>query len=229
MTAIREAVVLPVVFLTVLLLAGLHLTTATAFVAPTPYSLILGVLLMRLLIQSGALAPAWLMSSSRTLLENVNGGVVLVAVWMAAAQTIAVLIPDSGLPRLALCVFFLILLLNTAAAAPGRERLLRSLAVTFGATFLVKFVVLQTLSAPGESAGKRALLALVDSVTAGVLVQDALHPIAPYLALFATGLFLGGVVLLPHGGRGQLVHAAPTGNLKLETGNYLKTENHTED
>ena len=55
--------------------------------------------------------------------------------WWLAGAAIAVLIPDSGLPRLVFAVFFLILLLNTAAAAPDRVRLLRSLAVTLGAAF----------------------------------------------------------------------------------------------
>jgi hypothetical protein len=227
MTAAREAIVLPVLFLTVLLLAGLHVGATTALVAPTPYALILGVLLVRVLVRSGALMPGSLMSSSRTALENINGAVVLAAVWVAAAQTIALLIPDSGVPRLALCVFFFILLINTAAAAPDRERLLRSLAVTLGAAFVVKFVVLQTMSSAGESAGKKALLALVDGVTAGVLIQEPLHSIAPYLALVATALFLAGVALLPHGY--PLARTQRTENLELETGNYLKTENRTED
>jgi hypothetical protein len=50
----------------------------------------------------------------------------------ARRRIIALLIPESGLPRLAVGVFFVILLLNTSAASPDRQRLLRSLAVTFG-------------------------------------------------------------------------------------------------
>jgi hypothetical protein len=38
---------------------------------------------------------------------------------------------------LAAGAFFLVLLLNTAAAAPDRQQLLRSLAVTFGAAFVL--------------------------------------------------------------------------------------------
>ncbi len=203
MTAAREAFGLPVLFLTVLLLGGLRFATGTTLVAPTPYDLILGILLLRVLVQSRALAPGELLSSSRTTLANINGAVVVATVWIASSQTLALLTPDSGVPRLAFSVFLLIMLLNTAAAAPDRERLLRSLAVTFGAAFVLKFVVLQTISSPGESAGKRALLALVDAVTAGVLVQDAYRPSAAYLALFAVVLFLIGVALLPHRGAGD--------------------------
>jgi hypothetical protein len=94
-------------------------------------------------------------------------------------------------------VFLLILLVNTAAAAPDRIRLLRSLAVTFGALFLVKFVVLRELSAPGTSGLKRMLQALLEGVTLGVLLQPPSHPAASYLALFSILLFLVSLFLLP--------------------------------
>jgi len=200
MTAAREAMTLPLLFLTVLLVGGLRIAGTTALIAPTPYLLVLGVLLVRVLVQSSALAPDQLLSSSRSALANLNGIATLATLWIAAAQTLAVLIPQSGVPRLAFSVFFLVLLLNTAAASPDRHRLLRSLAVTFGAAFVLKFVVLEAMSAPGETPLKRALLALVDGVTAGVLIQEASHPITAYLAFFAVALFLIGVLLLPHRG-----------------------------
>jgi hypothetical protein len=198
MTAAREAIALPILFLTVLLVGGVRIAGATALIAPTPYVLILGVLLVRVLVQSRALAPDRFLSSSRSGLANLNGVVALAALWVAAAQTLAVLTPDSGVPRLAFSAFFLILLLNTAAASPDRERLLRSLAVTFGAAFVLKFVVLQGISVPGDAPLKRALLALVDGVTAGVLIQEPTRAITAYLAFFAVALFLFGVFLLPH-------------------------------
>jgi hypothetical protein len=198
MRAGREAIVLPVIFLTVLLLGGLRIADTTVLVPPSPYVLLLGVLLVRVVIQSGALAPDLLLASARSELANLNGVVLLATLWIASAQALAVLIPESGVPRLAFSVFFLILLLNTAAASPDRHRLLRSLAVTFGAAFVVKFVVLHGLSAPGDGAVKRALLAVVDGVTAGALVQEVPRPITAYIALLAVALFLLGVFLLPH-------------------------------
>src|SRR5262245_3392919 len=198
MTAGREAVVLPIVFLTVLLLGGLRVSGATVLVAPSPYLLVLGLLLIRIVVQSGALAPERLMSSSRTGLSNLNGVIVLATLWIAASQTLSVLMPESGVPRLAFGVFFLVLLLNTAAAAPDRRRFLRSLGVTCGAAFVLKFVVLHGLSRPGEGVVKRALLALLDGITIGALVQAVPSPISEYASLFAVALFLVGVMLLPH-------------------------------
>lgn len=206
MTVAREAITLPLVFLTVTLLAGLRLGDTVQLVPPSPYFLVLGGLLVRVVVQSGALAPQRLLASSRSELANLNGLVVLLTLWLAAAQAIAVVIPQSGVPRLAFAAFFLVLLLNTAAAAPDRQRLLRSLSVTLGAAFILKFVVLDTLSAPGEGAVKRALRAALDGLTLGALIQDVPHPLTAYLALFAIGLFLVGVLLLP-----SRPHSSPSG------------------
>jgi hypothetical protein len=198
MTARREAIVLPAVFLTVLLLGSLRIAETTVLVPPSPYVLVLGLLLVRVVVQSGALAPQRLLSASRSDLANLNGLVVVTTLWAAAAQVLAVLTPESGVPRLAFSVFFLILLLNTAAAAPDRPRLLRSLAVTFSAAFVLKFTVLYAVSAPGAGPVKRAMQALLDGVTLGALIQEVPHPATAYLDLAAVVLFLIGVVLLPH-------------------------------
>ena len=197
MTASREAIALPVLFLSVLLVGSIRIGGAATLVPPSPYALVLGVLLVRVAVQSGALAPDQLLASNRSALANMNGVILLATLWLAAAQTLAVLIPDSGVPRLAFSTFFLILLLNTAVASPDRQRLLRSLAVTLGAAFVLKFVLLDALSEPGTSAVGRALLAIVDGVTAGALLQAPQHAAAGYIALAAIVLFLGGLFLLP--------------------------------
>jgi hypothetical protein len=198
MTAEREAIALPLVFLTVVLLGGLQIGDTTQLIPPSPYLLVLGVLLVRVVVVSGALAPERLMSSSRSELANLNGLAVLATLWIAGAQVLAALIPASGVPRLAFSVFFLVLLLNTAAASPDRRRLLQSLAVTFGTAFVLKFVVLHGLSAPGEGTVKRSLVGLLDGATLGALIQAVPNPITAYIALLAVALFLVGILLLPH-------------------------------
>ena len=197
MTATREALVLPLLFLTVALCGSVRVGQTLVLMPPSLYALILGVLLVRLLIQSRTLVPGALLSPARGALANINGAVVILTLWAASAQVFAVLIPDNGLPRLIVSVFFLILLLNTAAASPDRTRLQRSLAVTFGSAFLLKFVVLSALSEPGARWLKRVLMAMVEGVTLGTLTQDVLHPASGYIALSALGLFLVGVFLLP--------------------------------
>lgn len=197
MTIVREAILLPAVFLTVTLLGGLRIGPTVVLQPPTVYALVLGVLLVRIFIQSGAVAPERLVSASRPALANVNGAVVLVTLWIAAAQIFGLLIPDSGLPRLMFDAFFLILLLNTAAVNPDRPRLLRSLGVTFGSAFVLKFVILSELSSPGTGWLKRVLQAMLEGVTLGTVTQEVLHPATGYIAFFTVGLFLVGALLLP--------------------------------
>ena len=195
--ALKEAVVLPAAFLTVVLLGSVRIAETTSLVPPSVFALVLGLLVIRMAIQSGTLAPGKLLGASRSVLANVNGVVVLLSLWLASAQVVAILIPESGLPRIGLGVFLLILFANTAAAAPDRIRLLRSLAVTFGALFLLKFVVLSELSTPGTGSLKRVLQTLLEGITLGVLLQPPSHPAASYVALLSLLLFLVALFLLP--------------------------------
>jgi hypothetical protein len=195
--AMREAVILPAAFLTVVLLGSIRMADAMSLAPPSVFALVLGLLVVRVAVQSGTLAPQRLLGASRSALANVNGLIVLLALWLASAQVIAVLIPESGLPRIGFGVFLLILLLNTAAAAPDRIRLLRSLAVTFGALFLLKFVVLRELSAPGTGVVKRVMQTLLEGITLGAVLQPPSHPAASYVALLSLLLFLVALFLLP--------------------------------
>lgn len=197
MTAAREAVTLPLIFLTVLLAGGTRAGTPFQIVPPSVFTLVLGLLFLRVVVQSGTLAPNRLVSGARHGLANANGVVVLVTLWLAAAQTMSLMLPESGLPRVACGFFLFVLLLNTAAAEPNRARLLRSLAVTFGSAFLLKFVVLAAISTPADGRLKQFLQSLADSITLGVLMQPPVHALAGYIALFVVLLFLTGVLLLP--------------------------------
>jgi len=195
----REAIVLPIAFLTVLLLGSVRVAETTVLAPPSVFALVLGLLFVRIVVQSGTLAPERLLDSSRSALANANGFVALVGLWLAAAQVVALLIPESGLPRIVLAVFLLLLLVNTAAAAPDRARLLRSVAVTFGALFLLKFVVLAQLSTPVSGRVNQWVQALLEGVTLGALLQPPAHPVTGYLALAALMLFLVALLLLPAG------------------------------
>lgn len=197
MTPLREAVVLPALLLTVTLLGGLRLTQEIAFLPPPLFTLVLAVLLLGALIRSGALAPGWLAHTSRPPLSAVNGGIVLIALFLASAQVFNLVTPDSGLPRLAFDVFFLVLLLNTWAGAPDRVRLLRSLMVIFGSAFVLKFIVLAALSDPSAGRLHRMMLVLLEGVTLGSLTQEPLHPAMGYIAFATLALFLFAVSLLP--------------------------------
>jgi len=156
-----------------------------------------GVAVVGLLVRSGALAPERLMNGTRSALANVNGASVLVTVFAATAELVTALVPESGVPALVAWIVLATLMGQAFAMAPDRTRLLRGLLVIFGASFLLKFVVLAALSAPAEGRVSRAVQMLFEGLTLGMLSQRAPHPLEGYLVFAAIVLYLVGVALLP--------------------------------
>ena len=197
MTAAREAIYLPVLFLSVTLAGGLRPGGPIVLPPPSLFSLVLAVLLIGALVQSGALAPLRVMNAFRSALANVNGFALLTTLFFASAQMFSLLTPATGLPRVVFSLYFLVLMLNTLAAGPDRVRVLRSLAVTFGAAFVLKFIVLNALSDPAGGRMARVFQLLFEGVTLGTVTQELQHPAAGYLAFFTIAAFLIGLSLLP--------------------------------
>jgi hypothetical protein len=199
MTLTTEVFTLPFLLLTVALVGGLRVGARVELLPPSLFSLVLAILAIAALTRSGALRPERLMHASRTSLANVNGLAILLALVGATAQALALVTPEWGLPRITVSLFLFVLLLNTHAAAPDRTRVLRSFAVIFGATFLLKFVVLAALSDPVQGRLGRALQILLEGVTLGTLVQPVYRDATGYVALAALVMYLAALALLPHG------------------------------
>lgn len=197
MTAVREAIVLPMIFLTVVMFGGLAPGASAPWIAPSLFSLVLAVMIIAVLARSGALAPDRLLHADRPIVANANGAMVLVTLFTASAQLVHMLTPRSGLPSVIVGLVLFLLLLNTFVARPDRPRLLRSLAVVLGSAFVLKFVILAALADPEGGRTKRVLVALVDAATLGTISQEPLHPAAGYLAFFLVLLYLIGVAALP--------------------------------
>lgn len=197
MSAVREAVVLPLILLTVVMFGGLEPGAGEPWGAPSLFSLVLAVMIVGVLVRSGALAPDRLLHASRSILSNANGAVVLFALFAASAQVAHMLTPRSGLPALIVGLVLFLLLINTLVAQPDRRRLLRTLAVVLGSAFLLKFVVLAALSDPDGGRMRRVLIALFDVATLGTVSQAPLHPATGYIAFFIVLLYLAGVAALP--------------------------------
>ena len=193
----RDALVLPFLFLTVFLLAGARVGASIALVPPSVFSLVLGTMLVATLVRSGALSPDALLHGSRSVVANANGAVVLATLFGSASQVLSMLTPRSGLPLFFVDVFLFVLLLNTLVAQPDRTRLLRSLAVIFGSTLVLKHVLLAGLSDPSSGQTRRVLVALFDAATFGTITQEPQSAGSGYLAFLSAGLFLAGVAALP--------------------------------
>lgn len=213
MSAVREAIVLPLLLLTIALLAGADIGTTVALVPPSLFSLVLATMLIVALVRSGALDPSRLLHGSRSILGNANGVVVLAALFVASAQVLAMLTPRSGLPLFFVDVLLFVLLLNTLVAEPDRVRLLRSLAVTLGSALILKFVVLAAVSSPSGSRMSRVIVALFDAATFGSITQEVQSPASGYVAFFATGMYFIALALLPpigyRSGRTELERRPP--------------------
>lgn len=206
MTVTREAFVLPLLFLTVALLGGLRISapvTAVRLVPPPLMALVLATLLMGVIVRSHGLAPDRLLSNARSPLENVSGGIVLLTFAAASAQIFNLVIPERGLFHVVFTVFFLVQLLTTLAGGNTRAGLLRSLFVLLGSAFVLRFVVLEGLYAPGSGALKRVLTALLQGVSLGT-IDYAPHAAATgYIAFLTIALYMIGLVALPTARRMQ--------------------------
>jgi hypothetical protein len=200
MTPLREAFVLPSLFLTVALLGGLRLGADVRLVPPPLVALILAVLLLGALIRSGVCAPERLLHQHRTAMENASGAAVLLALAAASAQIFNLLTPDTGLLHVLVSLFFVVQLLTTLTAVRDRVAMLRGLAVLFGCAFILRFIALESLYAPGRGVIKRIMTAIMEGVTLGALDYTPTGPATGYVAFLALTLYLVGLMLLPAGG-----------------------------
>jgi hypothetical protein len=196
MSPLRESLVLPCLFLTVVLLGGLRIGADVRLVPPPVEALVLAVLLIGALVRSRVLVPERLMRQGRTPLENACGFIVLATLFAASAQAFNLVTPDTGLLHLLVTVFFVVQILTTFAGVRDRIAMLRSLVVLFACAFVLRFVALESLYAPGRGLMKRVMTALLEGITLGALDYQPTGPITGYVAFLALTLFIAGLVLL---------------------------------
>jgi hypothetical protein len=122
---------------------------------------------------------------------------VLLSLLAATAQAINLVVPDRGLLHFAFAVFLFIQLLSLSAARIDRPGMLRSLFVLFGASFVLRFIVLESLYSTDGGAIKRMLTALMAGVTLGGIEYEAHAAVTGYVAFGTLALYLTGLVLLP--------------------------------
>lgn len=217
MTPAREAIALPLLFLTVVLAASVEAGPPLQFVPPPPFALLLAMLLVGCLVQCGAVAPDLLISPRRSSLENLNGLVVVLTLFAASAGAMAVVLPSTGAPAVLMGILLFALLAQALAIGATRTRMLRGLLVSFGVAFTLKYIVLASLSAPAEGTMGRIVQLLFEGVTLGTVTQPVTHPAAPYLAFAALILYLFGLVLLPR-------HVDTRGGVDHRGGTFLPPE-----
>jgi hypothetical protein len=200
MTALREAIVLPAIFLIVALLGGLRIAETVRLVPPPLVALVLGMLLLAALVRAGALAPDRLMNTQRTPVENASGVLVLISVFAASTQIFNLLTPELGLLHAVFSACFFVQLVTTLAGVSGRTNLLRSLVVLLGAALVLRFIVLENLYAPDTGTLKRLLTTLIEGASLGTIDYRPHAAATGYVAFVTVVLFLAGLALLPAAG-----------------------------
>ena len=218
MTPVREAVVLPAMFLTVALFGGLRIADTVRLVPPPLIALVLAMLLVAALVRSGALAPDRLMNAQRAPLENVSGILVLIALFAASAQIFNLLTPEIGLLHAVFSACFFVQLATTLAGVSGRTNLLRSLVVLLGSALVLRFIVLENLYAPNTGTLKRLLTTLIEGASLGTIDYQPHAAATGYLAFLTVVLYLAALALLPAAGARVNVRAlqrAPSTDLVL--------------
>lgn len=211
MSPLREAVILPGIFLTVTLLGGLRIGadgSGVRLLAPPLLAVVLAMLLLGTLARGRVLVPLALLSASRRPLENLSGAIVLVTLFAASAQALNVVLPERGLLHAAVGVLLFVQLMTMTAAGTGRAGLLRSLVVLLGSLFVLRFIVFESLYAEGAGTLKRVLTALMAGVTLGGIEYEPNAAATGYVAFLTLTLYLTGLVLLPAAIPGEVVETA---------------------
>jgi hypothetical protein len=191
-------VLLPTIFLTVALLGGVRVEAgggALLFVPPPLVTLILAAMLLVLCARGGAVRIGRWLSADHGAVENVSHALTLGALFFASAQAFNSVLPDAGLPRLVLACFFLWTLWQNQFSAFDARRLLRSLAALFGTAFVVKHLLLASLTADPDGGWLRRLTA---AALEGVALGGPAYAASTgYISFFTLALYVGGLFLLP--------------------------------
>ena len=198
--ALVRFVLLPMLFLTVALLGGLRVdaeTRAFIFVAPPLVTLILAVLLLSLFARGRLIEFGRWISSAHPVAVNISHALTLLSLFFASAQAFNSVLPEAGLFRWLFSFFFLWTLWQSQFSNFDARRLLRSLAALFGTAFLVKHVLLASLSAPAGGWLGRLAAAALEGVTLGTLTGPAYAAATGYVSFFALALYVGGLFILP--------------------------------
>jgi hypothetical protein len=202
-----QYVFLPLIFLTVSLLGGMRLgqiDSAFVFLKPPLVCLIFAALLLVLFFRAKLVKLDGWFSEDFSTLKNVANGACLVTLFFASTQIFNSLLPEQGLPFWIIAFCFFWTLWNNLFADFDTRKLLKSLGAMFGLAFLVKYLILASLTAPAsdgwlqgifQNPGKEAFTWLLDlpRFAAGT----------GYIQFFAVVFYLIGLFLLPPASTGN--------------------------
>jgi hypothetical protein len=192
--------VLPLVFLTVALLGGLRLSTennAFIFLRPALVCLIFATILLILFFRGKLIQLSGWFSEGFTTLKNISNGLILLTLFAASVQVFNSLLPEKGLFFWIIGFFFFWTLWNNLFVDFEAKRLLQSLGSLFGLAFVVKYLVLASLTVSGESTWTQKILeSVMKEASFGLLDLPKFSSGTGYIQFFTLILYVLGLILL---------------------------------
>ena len=222
-------IVLPLIFLTVVLLGGLRVNAeahAFVFIAPPLVTLLLATLLMLLFVRGKLIEVHRLVSIDQHSLTNISHVWLLITIFFASAQALNSVLPESGLLHWLFSFFFLWTLWNNQFLPFDARRLLRSLALLFGTAFVLKHLLLAGLYSADSGWLKRVAGLFLQGVSLGTLDAPTFAPATGYISFFTLALYVAGLTLLSLSSENDIhyVSGHVEGYKKLSSSDYLAVD-----
>ena len=192
-------ILLPLLFLTVALAGGVRFAAPTQelrFLAPQLVTMILGALAMILFVRGGLVDMRLQIGERLSLTDNLAGTVYLLSLYFATVQVFNLVTPERGLLNFCFNLFYVLIFLNNLFVIFNPVRLAKSLAAVFGASFVLKYLILADLFAPSESWAKYILQKLMQTATLGAFDYEVFAPATGYLAFGVLALYIFGLYLI---------------------------------
>lgn len=192
---------LPFIFLTVSLLGGMRLNAADGaflFIKPPLIALIFAAILLVLFFRAQLLKLDGWFSEDFTTLKNAANGAVLITLFFASTQIFNSLIPEQSLPFWVIAFCFFWTLWNNLFADFDTKKLLKSLGAMFGFAFIVKYLILASLTAPESESWLQGILQNpTKEAFTWALDLPRFAAGTGYIQFFAIVFYLIGLFLLP--------------------------------
>ena len=198
---ILRYVALPLIFLTVTLLGGLRLSVednAFIFLKPALVCLIFATILLILFFRGRLIQIENWFSEDFPMLKNISNGLIILTLFTASTQIFNSLLPEKGLAFWIIGFFFFWTLWNNLFVEFQAKKLLQSLGSLFGLAFVVKYLVLASLTASSEQTWTQKILeSLMKEASFGLLDLPKFSAGTGYIQFLTLVLYVVGLILLP--------------------------------
>lgn len=199
-SAYRNYLLIPGLFLIVTLLGGLRLSAennAYLFLRPELICLIFAAILLLLFFRVQLIKLNGWFSEDFTTIKNITNAAVLFTLFTASVQIFNSLLPERGLPFWIVALLFFWTLWNNLFSVFNAKRLLQSLGGLFSLAFVVKYLVLASLSFTGEATWTQKILeSVVREASFGLIDLPKFSAGTGYIQFFAIVFYLVGLFLL---------------------------------